>query len=394
MPQGMSEERLRQPIRTQDNPSESPDRGMVVQVAWSLSAGGSERYATSLAIGLKRHGYRPVVLAFAVGGAFESALRSESIDFKVLESGVGISVKQVWRLFQEFRRTRPRVIHTHHFAPLLHSLPGAILSGGRLIHTEHGLSAYKTSRYRLALRVMSWFCDAIVVVGDDAARFMLEKVGISRRKLRVIPGGVDLSPCAISREEARNRLGLTVDEPVAVTVARLSPEKNHCMLLRAFARVQDKLNSRLLLVGDGPERSAIETEIARLSLQKSVTLLGVRSDIPEILAASDVFLLSSNREGLPLAVLEAMAAGVPVVATNVGDLPMIVKDGVTGLLVNPDDECEFANALFELLSNENRAKELGNRARKLAEGFSVEAMVRAYESLYDDAPERWALHRC
>jgi glycosyltransferase involved in cell wall biosynthesis len=166
------------------------------------------------------------------------------------------------------------------------------------------------------------------------------------------------------------------------------------MLLRAFARVQDKLNSRLLLVGDGPERSAIETEIARLSLQKSVTLLGVRSDIPEILAASDVFLLSSNREGLPLAVLEAMAAGVPVVATNVGDLPMIVKDGVTGLLVNPDDECEFANALFELLSNENRAKELGNRARKLAEGFSVEAMVRAYESLYDDAPERWALHRC
>jgi glycosyltransferase involved in cell wall biosynthesis len=379
----MSEERLRQPIRTQDNPSESPDRGVVVQVAWSLSAGGSERYATSLAMGLKRHGYRPVVLAFAVGGAFESALQSESIDFKVLQSGAGISVKQMWRLYQEFRKAGPRVIHTHHFAPLLHSLPGAILSGGRLIHTEHGLSAYKTSRYRFALRVMSWFCDAIVVVGDDAARFMSEKVGVSRRKLRVIPGGVDLSPCAVSRRVARSMLGLFPDELVAVTVARLSPEKNHSLLLRAFARVQKKLNSRLLLVGDGPERSAIETEIARLSLQKSVTLLGVRSDIPEILAASDVFLLSSTREALPLAVLEAMAAGLPVVATNVGDLPMIVKEGVTGLLVNPDDERAFANALFELLSDANRAKELGSRGRKLAEGFSVEAMVRAYESLYE-----------
>jgi glycosyltransferase involved in cell wall biosynthesis len=114
-----------------------------------------------------------------------------------------------------------------------------------------------------------------------------------------------------------------------------------------------------------------------------VTLLGVRSDIPEILAASDVFLLSSTREALPLAVLEAMAAGLPVVATNVGDLPMIVKEGVTGLLVNPDDERAFANALFELLSDANRAKELGSRGRKLAEGFSVEAMVRAYESLYE-----------
>ncbi|MGA3129044.1 MAG: glycosyltransferase, partial [Candidatus Korobacteraceae bacterium] len=239
------------------------------------------------------------------------------------------------------------------------------------------------SRYRFALRVMSWFCDAIVVVGDDAARFMIEKVGISRRKLRVIPGGVDLSPCAISREEARRMLGIPLDGLVAVTVARLSPEKNHSMLLRAFARVQKKLDSRLLLVGDGPERSAIETEIARLSLQRSVTLLGVRSDIPEILAASDVFLLSSTREALPLAVLEAMAAGLPVVATNVGDLPMIVKEGVTGLLVNPDDERAFANALFELLSDANRAKELGSRGRKLAEGFSVEAMVRAYESLYE-----------
>ena len=361
----------------------SSKRGIVVQVTWSLSAGGSERYATSLATGLKRDGYEPFVVAFAGGGAFESALQNEGIGVTVLESEPGISVKKMWRLYQEFRRARPRVIHTHHFAPLLHSLPGAILSGARLIHTEHGLSAYKMPRHRFALRVMSWFCNAIVVVGDDSARFISEKVGISRRKLRVIPGGVDLSPCSISREEARKLLGLPLDEPVAVIVARLSPEKNHSMLLRAFARVQSKLKMRLLIVGDGPARRSIETEIASLGLQETATLLGVRTDIPEILTASDVFLLSSKNEALPLAVLEAMAAGLPVVATNVGDLPMIVKAGVTGLLVSPDDDCEFAKAILELLGSTNRAREFGLRGRELAEGFSVVAMVSAYESLYE-----------
>jgi glycosyltransferase involved in cell wall biosynthesis len=362
---------------------ELSNRGVVVQVTWSLSAGGSERYATSLATGLKRDGYQPLVAAFAGGGPFESVLRNEGIGVTVFEPEPGISVRKMWRLYQEFRSARPRVIHTHHFAPLLHSLPGAILSRAKLIHTEHGLSTYKASGYRLALRVMSWFCDAIVVVGDDAARFMSEEVGISRRKLRVIPGGVDLSPCTIPREEARRMLGLPLDELVAVIVARLSPEKNHSMLLRAFVRVQNKLKMRLLIVGDGPARGSIEAEIASLGLQETATLLGVRTDIPQILAASDVFLLSSNREALPLAVLEGMAAGLPVVATNVGDLPMIVKEGETGMLVNPDDECEFANAIFELLIDTNKARELGLRGRKLAEGFSVTAMVGAYESLYE-----------
>jgi len=362
---------------------ESKNRGVVVQVTWSLSAGGSERYATSLATGLKRDGYKPFVVAFAGGGTFESLLRTEGIGVTVFQSEPGISVKKMWRLYQEFRRVRPRVIHTHHFAPLLHSLPGAILSGARLIHTEHGLSTYKAPGYRFALRVMSWFCDAIVVVGDDAARFMSEKVGISKRKLRVIPGGVDLSPCAISREDARARLGLPLDEPVAVIVARLSPEKNHSMLLRAFTRAQNKLKMRLLIVGDGPERTAIETEIASLGLREVVTLLGVRTDIPEILAASDVFLLSSNREALPLAVLEAMGAGLPIVATNVGDLSMIVKEGETGVLVNSEEDGEFADAIIELLSNTSKAKEFGLRGRELADGFSSAAMVCAYESLYE-----------
>lgn len=384
MPHGISEGLLRQPLRAQDDRSETRDRGVVIQVGWSLSAGGSERYATNLALGLKRDGYQPTVVAFAGGGAFESTLRNEGIGFTVLESAKRISVKKMWRLYQEFRRARPLVVHTHHFAPLLHSLLGAIASGGRLIHTEHGLSIYKASRYRLALRVMSWFCDAVVVVGNDAASFMSEKVGISKRKLRVIPGGVNLSPCAISRGEARRMLGLAPDERVAVIVARLSSEKNHSMLLRAFAQVHDKLKSRLLIVGDGPQRGAIETEITALGLQEAVTLLGVRTDIPEILAASNVFLLSSSREALPMAVLEAMAAALPVVATNVGDLSMIVKEGMTGMLANSDDECEFANAIFRLLSDTSRATEFGSRGRKVAEGFSVAAMVSAYESLYEE----------
>src|SRR5262249_17273945 len=154
-----------------------------------------------------------------------------------------------------------------------------------------------------------------------------------------------------SRSEARAALGIPDSQPVVAIVARLFPEKNHKLLLASFKEVTRRIaNARLLIVGDGVEKQAIADEISKLGPSGSVNMMGVRRDMGGILAASDLFVLSSDREGLPIAVLEAMAAGRPVVATSVGDLPSIVKQGETGLLVPAGDQDRLAEAIYSILS--------------------------------------------
>jgi glycosyltransferase involved in cell wall biosynthesis len=208
-------------------------------------------------------------------------------------------------------------------------------------------------------------------------------VGIPLRKLRVIPGGVKLSNSGELKHEARRSLGLSQDARVATIVARLYPEKNHRMLLAAFDVVRRHVpGARLLIVGEGVEETAISAEISRLGLTDLVHMLGVRRDISRILAASDVFLLSSHREGFPIAVLEAMAAELPVIATAVGDLPSILEDGVTGRLIGPGDTQAFACAIIDVLSDPGGARRMGRQARRSVAAFGLAKMVENYEALY------------
>jgi glycosyltransferase involved in cell wall biosynthesis len=209
-------------------------------------------------------------------------------------------------------------------------------------------------------------------------------VGIPRKKLQTVAGGVDASEFGESKAAARRDLGLNEDDKVVTTVARLYPEKNHRLLLQAFSKVAEQIGrARLLLVGDGVERRAIIAEIERLGLKDRVTLLGVRRDIPRILAACDVFALASDREGLPIAVLEAMAARRPVVATAVGDLPHVIQHQESGLLVPPKDAARLAAALTRLLTDPALARTMGSHGRAaVASRFEITAMVEKYESLY------------
>jgi glycosyltransferase involved in cell wall biosynthesis len=169
-----------------------------------------------------------------------------------------------------------------------------------------------------------------------------------------------------------------------VIVARLFPEKNHRLLLAAFAEVAARVpEAKLLIVGDGMEQAAIEAVVAKLELGPRVRMLGVRRDIPLILAGADVFVLSSDREGLPIAVLEAMAAGLPVIATSVGDLPLVVRDGQTGVLVPRRDVGKLAGAMARLLGNTEESARMGRSGPELVEaGYSLEQMVARHGVLY------------
>ena len=359
-------------------------RRCVMQVTWSLVAGGAETYALTIASGLDSARYRSVMCGVDQGGALEGEITRRGIPWTVMNRRPGIDWPLMWRMFKLFRREKVDVIHTHHFNQLFYSLIPARLQGIRIIHTEHSVEVYKRPHLRLALKMMSLLCYRVTAIGSDGQQVLSKRVGISHRRLRVIRAAVDLSRFQINAAVARQQLGLRPEHQVVTIVARLYPEKNHQLLLAAFQQVAAKLpDARLLIVGDGIEQQSITSRIAALGLQQQVQMLGVRSDVPLILAASDLSVLCSNREGLPIAVLEAMAASRPVVATRVGDLPLVVNDGETGLLVDAGDVKALADAIMSLLCDRTRARQLGQQGRQLVESqYSLSGMLRGHAELY------------
>jgi L-malate glycosyltransferase len=358
----------------------------VMQVTWSLVAGGAEIYALTIARNLAPALYTTTLCALDQGGALVPEIERLGIPYSVMNRRQGIDLRLMWRLYRFFARERPRIIHTHHFNQLFYSFIGAKLTGARIVHTEHSLETYEGRRkMRVALRLLSILCRKVIAIGSDSETFMRERVGIPERKLTVIRAGIDLKAFNESKDEARAALGLNAKDRVVTIVARLYPEKNHRLLLAAFAQVYEHVpDARLLIVGEGTERDAIEEEIKRLRLEERVRVLGVRRDVARILAATDVFALSSEREGLPIVVLEAMAAARPVVATAVGDLPLVINDKETGFIVPPGDASALAATLIKLLNDESLAMRVGEAARQSVQSYGLEAMITRYQDLYEE----------
>jgi len=180
------------------------------------------------------------------------------------------------------------------------------------------------------------------------------------------------------------------DKTILINVARLSREKNHALLVRAFSKaVQSCPNLELWLVGDGELRRDIEELVKQLGLEEKVKFFGVRSDVPELLSQADIFVLSSDYEGFGLVVAEAMAAGLPVIATAIGGIPEILEGGRAGILVPPKDVDALAKAIVELARDEKKRAELSDYGRKLvAERFDIRRTVREYEKLYLELLEK------
>ena len=358
-------------------------RKTIVQVTWSLIAGGSEIYALTLASRLDQR-FRSVMCAVDRGGVLEPEIRRLGIPFEVMHRRPGIELRLMWRMYRLFRRHRVDVVHTHHFNQLFYSAIAARLAGARVMHTEHDISQLDRPRIRVAMRALSLLCDHVVAVGSEVAGVLRQRVGINAGKIHVIGAGVDVPDKLMSRQEARSQLGLNESDAVVAIVARLSPEKNHQLLLEAFSRVVHRIpNAILLIVGKGECEAEIERSIERLSLGRHVRMLGVRRDVGRILAACDVFVLSSDREGLPIAVLEAMAAARPVVATAVGDVGRPVRDGQTGRLVPAKDSAALADALVQVLADPDRAAAMGRCGRRLvAQQYSLRQMINEHERMY------------
>jgi glycosyltransferase involved in cell wall biosynthesis len=355
----------------------------VMLVTWSLVAGGSEAYAFTLAQNLDRKQFSPLMCALDQGGALEPEIKHSDIPYWVMNRRSGIQVDLMWRMFRLMRRKRVNVVHTHHFNQLFYSFIGAKLCGARLIHTEHSIENYDHPHRRRALRVLAMGCYRVVTSGEESARILHNKVGIPEDKLQIVHTGIQVDSFDITREDGRRELQLAPDVPVAATIARLSPEDDHKDLLEAWVEVVRVIPDAILIIaGDLTEELALNSEIERLALQKQVQIVEIWGNEANVLAACNVFVLCANREELPLSLLEAMAAARPVIATSVGNVPLLVREGETGTMVPPHDSAALAEALIQILCNPERGTQYGEVGRQAVQGYDIKSMIEAHQALY------------
>lgn len=358
----------------------------VMHLVFALQPGGMEFGVVKLVNGLD-----PLRVQSSICSTKPAGLLKHLVDPRVpifeLNRRDGNDPRLVAALFRLFRRERPQVVHTHGWGTLLEGLVAARLAGVPVvIHGEHGTLQLKG--YQLWLQYRAWLAvDRVLSVSSRLAERMAAETGFDQGRITTIRNGVDLSRfSATRRSDARAALGLAETTLAVGAVGRLVPVKDHATLIEAVALSRlAGLDATLLLAGDGPAREALLARAAALDIQKSVRLLGHRPDVESVLAALDVFVLSSVSEGLSNTILEAMATGLPVVATRVGGADELVVDGETGLLIPAGSPRDMAAALNRVLQNGSMRLAMGRAGRKrVEEEFALTGMVRQYESLYVD----------
>jgi sugar transferase (PEP-CTERM/EpsH1 system associated) len=354
--------------------SESPLQ-RVAHVSFGLDVGGQEKLLVELARHVNRDRFAMTFVSLGHRGAVADELEACGASVVALENPSGLKPGLILRLARLFGRLRPSVVHTHDNRALVYGVPAARLARvPRVIHTRHGRNAGSTPRQVGLVRLLCRLVDEYVCVSRDAEALSLLE-GIPAAKLRTIYNGIDLERFAFS--------GPCTEGPV-VTVARLSPEKGVDNLVRAASIAMQQVPELLFQVaGDGPCLVELRQMIAELGLAGKLSLLGMVRDIPDLLARVCLFVLPSRSEGVSLTLLEAMARGLPVVATRVGGTPEVVEDGVTGLLVPSEDLDRLAEAILQLRCNPETAKRMGEEGRRRVESlFDVRRMVADYEALY------------
>jgi sugar transferase (PEP-CTERM/EpsH1 system associated) len=354
----------------------------------SLIAAGMETVTARLAMQLAAAGHTVGVTCLLDEGPLASELRAAGHRVAVVPApGLRTNVMPV-QLAAWLRSEQPDVVHAHSGTWLKAARAARLAGVRRVVFTEHGLNDVEPWYNLVVKRCGGWLTDCVVAVSEPLRHYLVERVGIPESKIVVIPNGVDtdrFSP-GPAHGDLRARLGLG-SKPVIGHVARLAPVKNQPLLVDALARVRERVpEAQLVIVGDGPEREALQAHIQARGLEESVHLAGEARDVPAILREFDVFALPSKAEGTSMSVLEAMASGIPVVASAVGGTPDLLDHGRCGVLVEPNDVDALAVALADVLLAPDRRRVLAAAARtRVVQDFDEAAVARRYEGLYRGA---------
>lgn len=357
----------------------------VAHILSSFALGGQERVAVDLAVSQHRAGWRVSVLSLAPppDGPFAAELRNAGVQVaRVARCRDGVDPMLVLRLCRWLRKHSIDLVHTHNRMALIYGAPAARLAGAAVVHTKHGYNPRRGTRL-LAGNLSGKLVAGFVAVSEETAAVARQRREINEARLHVIANGIELGqfqPNPAAGQRIRTELGIAADDCVIGAVGRVAKEKNHALLLRAAAPLLHS-GGHLVIAGDGPLLPALREEARGMP---NVHLLGVRGDVRDVLNAFDIFAMSSDTEGMPLVVLEAMATALPIVSTSVGGIPNVVEEGKTGFLVPARDESALRQRLERLVVDRDARRALGNQARQVAlDRYSAERMQRDYLHLYE-----------
>ncbi len=397
--------------RTPTEPTE-PLRPLIVHVIYALGTGGLENGLVNILNRAPVDRYRHAIICLTHSGPFAARLTVPDIEVIELHKKPGHDLGMYWRLWKQLRRLRPSIVHTRNLAALETQLLGVLLPGCKRVHGEHGRDVTDLDgtnrKYQRLRRLVSPLVHRFIAVSRDLSDWLVDTVGIRSDKVVQIYNGVDAArftpaTAAYAENPESNapdfRILMKGMPPgflpargaiVVGTVGRLATVKNQALLLDAFHALlqqQPDLQSRLrcIIVGDGPERPALEAQIQSLAMSDQVWLTGDKDDVARWLACMDIFVLPSLGEGISNTILEAMASGLPVIASDVGGNPELVEEGVTGLLFPSGESEALTEALARLVEDPFLRSQMSRSAvRRIERDFDWDRTVAEYLGVYDE----------
>ncbi len=370
----------------------------VLHIIPDFGPGGAERMSVHLMRDLSRRDFKVAAISLfgRMGTDLEDLLAESKVPTWYLDKRPGPDPKMVPRIARVLKAFRPHVIHTHRHALSYALLPAFYYKVPVIVHTVHSMAEYDMAgneihkkAARLIHRVAFKRRVVPVAIAREVAQSLTSVYGVP--EVSSVPNGIPVEAFGkpkVGRETWRTREGFGQENVLFVCLAGLRPVKNHSLLLEAFSQGPASTDPRahLLLVGAGDLRDELEKKARTLGLGARVSFMGLRADIPEVLSAADVFVLSSDWEGNPLSVMEAMAAGIPVISTAVGGVPELVEEGKSGLLVPRGDVSALARAMSLLAKDRELRGDMGRAAYERAvQRFDLRAMTEAYANLYESA---------
>jgi len=361
----------------------------IAHVTFDMSVGGAERVVLDLAQHTDPGRYEVSVICLQQPlGPFGVTLRTKGYDVETINRKPGFDFSLIRRIRKSIKNIELRILHCHQYTPFVYGVLAAASTPCDVIFTEHGrFYPDKRKLKRVIINpVLNRLTGKVTAISEATRNALGLYENFPTAGIEVIYNGID--DTLIRRadsEDLKAELGIDDKAPLMGTVARLDPIKNHPMMIRALKLVHASLpEATLLIVGDGPEMSNLKRVARELGVSNRVVFTGMRNDAQRFYRIMDVFLLTSYSEGTAMTLLEAMASGVPCLATDVGGNPEIVSDGETGRIVASNDAKMLADGILHILEDKNLHTAMGRAARKrFEERFTVQKMVEEYQKLYE-----------
>ncbi len=369
---------------------------LVLHVIFRLAIGGLENGLVNVINHMPADRYRHAIVCLTDFTDFRDRITRTDVELVAIHKKNGIDWSSYTKIWQVIKQFKPTILHTRNLPTMEYAIAATLAGVPYRVHGEHGRDVhdhYGTSqKFRLFRKFVALWIHHFIAVSEDLAHWFQESIGINRDRISQIYNGVNVQrfhPRQRNRPKVLPEEFVAPDRFIVGTVGRMQTVKDQATLVRAFLHLRQIFPDgaervRLVLVGDGPLRGEIEQIIIDEGMTQNVWLSGERQDIPDLMRSFDLFVLPSEAEGISNTILEAMASGLPIIATNVGGNLELVKHGDTGYLVPPKNPVAMAEAIMIYLKDEELVRQHGRAGRVMAESqFSLHTMVNQYLAVYD-----------